>query len=79
MTFMNTRNARTAAEVNARKTLARQRGEIYLEVAERYRAAGDEANAHATAIEGLRLAAGPFYLAVRDKLQDFLSTVPSAA
>ena len=79
MTCTNTRHARTAAEGRARKTLARQRGEIYLEVAETYRAASDEANAHATATEGLRLAAGPFYLAVRDKLQDFLSTVPSAA
>ena len=63
MTFMNTRNAHTAAEVNARKTLARQRGEIYLEVAEKYRAVDDEVNARAMATEGLRLVAGPFYLA----------------
>ena len=79
MKFISTRDTRTAAEASARKAFARHRGELYLEAAEKYRAVGDETNAHAAATEGLRLTAGPFYLAVRDELQDFLSTVPSVA
>ena len=33
----------------------------------------DYRNAEATALEGKRLCAGPFYLAVRDRLDDLLS------
>jgi hypothetical protein len=53
-------------------TTARSRGVLYLDYAKQYLSRGDRDNALATAQEGLRLASGPFYLAVRDQPQDLL-------
>jgi hypothetical protein len=57
------------------KSMAKTRGELYFEEALKYEALGDYLNAQATAVEGLRLCMGPFYLAVRDQLQDLLDRV----
>ena len=56
----------------SRKQFAVQRGELYLGYARKYLSAGDSNNARSTAEEGLRLVSGPFYVAVRDRLQDFI-------
>ena len=61
-------------EMDGRKTLAAQRGQIYLDFARRYLEKDDTPNAISHAEEGLRLTAGPFYIAVRDQLQDFLES-----
>lgn len=50
--------------------LARKRGEAYLSVAEMYCAAGDLWNAMAALTEASNLSMGPFYLAVRDQIED---------
>jgi hypothetical protein len=56
----------------SRKQLAAQRGELYLECAQKYLSAGDVNNARSTAEEGLRLVSGPFYVVVRDQLHDLI-------
>ena len=55
------------------KEMAKTRGETHLELAKSYLSRRDYRNAKATALEGKRLCAGPFYLAVRDRLDDLLS------
>ena len=64
-----------AAELAAVKEMAKMRGETYLELAKSYLSRRDYRNAKATALEGKRLCAGPFYLAVRDRLDDLLSAL----
>ena len=59
--------------VAAVKEMAKMRGETYLAFAKSYLSRRDYRNAKATALEGKRLCAGPFYLAVRDRLDDLLS------
>jgi hypothetical protein len=61
------------------KSLASQRGDVYLDQAKKYRDRGDRRNALSTAQEGLRLVSGPFYLAVRDQLTDFVEQLNRAA
>ena len=51
------------------KEMARDRGEIYLEYAQRSYDSGDLLNASSYCEEGLALSTGPFYLCVRDQLQ----------
>ena len=59
----------------SRRQLAIHRGELYLEDARKYLAAGDCRNAYSTAEEGLRLVSRPFYVAVRDQLQGLIDQV----
>jgi hypothetical protein len=63
------------ADNNSRKELAATRGRIYLDYAKKYRDSGDLRNAMSTAQEGIRLATGPFYIAVRDELHDFVDNL----
>jgi hypothetical protein len=63
------------ADNNSRKELAATRGRIYLDYAKKYRDSGDLRNAMSTAQEGIRLASGPFYIAVRDELHDFVDNL----
>jgi hypothetical protein len=64
---------------NSRKELAATRGRIYLDYAKRYQESGDLRNAMSTAEEGIRLATGPFYIAVRDELHDFVDMLKCSA
>jgi hypothetical protein len=59
----------------AMKELARDRGEIYLEYAQRSFNSGDSRNARSYREEGLQLTVGPFYLCVQDQLSDLLAKV----
>lgn len=59
----------------ARKKLARDRGELYLEYGLRSDENGDLANARSYCEEGLELNNGPFYLCVREQLEDLLMKV----
>jgi hypothetical protein len=63
---------RTQIADNIRKELAATRGRVYLDYAKKYKDSGDLRNAMSTAQEGIRLASGPFYIAVRDELHDFV-------
>jgi hypothetical protein len=78
---MRSGNLCLAAQENAQrsvaavKELAKLRGEAYLEDAKKYLSRRDYRNARATAVEGKRLCAGPFYLAVRDRLDDLMSAL----
>ncbi len=60
---------------DATRQLAKARGLAYLEYAKKYFEQGDRNNAESAVREGLRLTAGPFYLAVRDQLEEFLALV----
>jgi hypothetical protein len=62
-------------ETNATKQLARQRGLAYFEYAKKYLDRNDLMNARSAAEEGLMLTCGPFYLAVRDQLEDILDAI----
>lgn len=62
-------------ETNPTKQLARQRGLVYLEYARSYLNREDLLNARSAAEEGLILTCGPFYLAVRDQLEDLLEVI----
>jgi hypothetical protein len=72
------RHFRTAREelqrnlLAARKELAKRRGEVYPECAKKAFNPGNLADAYAYAEEGVMLSSGPFYLAVRDQLEDLL-------
>ena len=57
------------------KEMAKTRGETYLELAKMYLSRQDSRNAKATALEGKRLCAGPFYLSVRDRFDDLISAL----
>ena len=59
----------------ATKEMARDRGEIYLEYAQRSFDSGDPLNARSYCEEGIRLSMGPFYLCVRDQLYDLLTKI----
>jgi hypothetical protein len=63
---------RTQIAEKSRKELAATRGRIYLDYAKKYQKSGDLRNAMSSAEEGIRLATGPFYIAVRDELHDFV-------
>jgi len=65
----------TQRSLVAVKEMATMRGETYLELAKSYLSRRDYRNAKATALEGKQLSAGPFYLAVRDRLDDVLSGI----
>ena len=65
----------TQRSLVAVKEMAKMRGETYLELAKSYLSRRDYRNAKATALEGKRLGAGPFHLAVRDRLDDVLSGI----
>lgn len=61
--------------IPAIKKMARDRGEIYLEYAQRSYNSGDLLNARSYCEEGIRLSIGPFYLCVRDQLYDLLAKI----
>jgi hypothetical protein len=63
---------RTQIATDSRKELAATRGRIYLDYAKKYQESGDLRNAMSSAEEGIRLTSGPFYIAVRDELHDFV-------
>jgi hypothetical protein len=65
----------TQRSLVAVKEMATMRGETYLELAKSYLSRRDYRNAKATALEGKQLSAGPFYLAVGDRLDDVLSGI----
>jgi hypothetical protein len=75
-------NGRTKAQEAAARNLAgvketaRTRGELYLEYAKGYLARQEFRNADMSAAEGLCLSVGPFYLAVRDQLEDIRVAIP---
>jgi Tfp pilus assembly protein PilF len=75
MRHTTTKEVAAAATMKARKDLARERGELYLDFAHRYFTQGDTKNALSTIEEGIRLTAGPFYLAVADRLSDLKRTI----
>jgi hypothetical protein len=70
--FPSTGGAQSIAP-NGCSSLAKVRGELYLEIALKYQTSGDSCNALSTAEEGLFLASGPFYLAVQDSLRSLVA------
>ena len=68
-------HARYPFSLPVREKLARQRGEIYLAYARRSLMRGDQEGARLFAERGLRVAVGPYYLPVVDKLSALLDSI----